>query len=125
MNTRFELYVKPNYNFLHWLRDEKNNYKGKAFWKYFLVKKISIEPKGVTVDFFEFYETGKPYIAYHYFNEKFDFEAIWNFSNYDNFNQAWHYLNVPQFYNNFSEVIDVLMIFYTKKINYLCNQVLS
>lgn len=123
--VRYELYVKPNYNFLHWLRDEENNYKGHKFWGYFTIKKIEIAEKGITIDFIQLDEEGIPHIIYHYYSKRFNLGGLWNFASYDNFDQAWRYLDVPQFYSSFSEIIDTLMPFYTKKINYDMGQFLS
>ena len=125
MSIRYELYVKPDYNFIHWLRDESNNYKGYRFWSYFTIKKININKNGITIDFFQVSEEGKPHVTYHYFTDKFNFDVMWNFTIYDNLTQAWRYLDVPQFFNSFNEVLDSLLIYYKKKINYLQGQLWS
>ena len=125
INVRYELYIKPDYNFIHWLRDEPNNYKGYKFWKYFTIKKIKIDENGVIIDFIQLDEEGKPHIKYHYYNKNFNFGALWNFAIYDNFEQAWRYLDVPQFYSSFSEIIDILLVFYNKKIKYTIRNILD
>lgn len=125
MSIRYELYVKPDYNFLHWLRDEDNTYKGHKFWKYFTIKKVEIAEKGVTVDFIQMDEEGVPHVTYHYYSKRFSFGALWNFTIYDNFEQAWRYLDVPQFYASFQEVVNTLLTYYGKKINYGIGQFLS
>jgi len=125
MDTKFKLYVKPEYNFLHWLNDEQNNYKGYGFWNNFCVRKESITDKGISIDFIEFSREGKPRVAYHYFSKDFTFGGMWNFTNYDNYTEAWRYLRVPAYFNSFKEVINCLLEYYNKKINYLCGQFLS
>ena len=125
MKDRFELYIKPDYNFIHWLRNEKNNYKGYKFWKYFAIKKTKINENGITIDFIEFSEQGKPHIAYHYFDKSFSLASIWNFEIYDNLQQAWRYLEVPQFYNSFNEALEVILKMYEQKVKYTCGQFMS
>ena len=121
----YELFIKTDYNFIHWLNDEENNYKDKKFWWYFAIKECKINPNGIIVNFYEFNETGKPYIAYHYFNKDFNLGGIWNFSNYDNLCAAWQYIAVPAHFDSFAAAVDQILYYYNKKINYLCGQFLS
>jgi len=123
--NRYEIYIKPDFNFIHWLNDESNNYKGYGFWKYFVIKQTKIDEPGVTINFIKLSEEGKPHITYHYQTKEFSFGAIWNFTNYDNLCAAWRYINIPAYFNSFNEAIDQILIFYNKKINYLCGQFLS
>jgi hypothetical protein len=123
--NRYELFIKTDYNFIHWLNDEENNYKGKKFWWYFAIKEYKTEPNGITVNFYEFNETGKPHIAYHYFNKEFSLGGMWNFSNYDNLCAAWRYIAVPAYFDSFAAAVDQILYYYNKKISYLCGQFLS
>ena len=123
--NRYELFLKPDYNFIHWLNDEPNNYKGYKFWEYFIIKQIKIDEPGIVINFIEFSEEGKPHIAYHYKTIFSDFGCMWNFSNYDNLCAAWRYITIPAYFNSLTEVIDYILNLYTKKINYLCGQFLS
>ena len=125
MNDRFSLYIKPDYNFIHWLRDEPNNYKGKNFWWYFVVKRNRIGYNGITVDLFKFTETGKPFIAYHYYNKNFSYTNMWDYGIIDNFTEAWRYIDVPQFYVSFKDVLNTILKLHGKKVHYLCGQYMS
>ena len=123
--NRYDIYIKPDYNFIHWLNDEQNNYKGYRFWWYFSIKETKIQSDGITINFYEFNEFGKPYVAYHYYSKQFSLDGMWSFSNYDNLCEAWQYINIPAHYDSFKTAIKQILLFYTKKINYLCNQYMS
>lgn len=123
--NRYELLIRPDYNFIHWLNDEQNNYKGIRFWTYFSVKETKIQPNGVTINFYEFDETGKPHVAYHYYDKNYSLSGMWNFSNYDNLCEAWRYITVPAQFNDFKTTVDCILNLYIKKINYLHGQYLS
>ena len=123
--NRYDIYIKPDYNFIHWLNDEQNNYKGYRFWLYFSIKETKIQPNGITINFYEFNEIGKPHVAYHYHSKEFSLGGMWNFSNYDNLCEAWRYINVLAHYDSFKTAIEQILLFYTKKIKCLCNQYMS
>ena len=122
---RYELYIIPDFNFIHWVRNEPNRYKGYKFWKYFSIKRTKISEKGISVDFFEFSEEGKPKIAYHYFNDKLSLNNAWNFGPFHNFEQAWHFLDVPQFYTSYTDALNTILELYNKKVQYTCGQYMS
>ena len=52
--NKYEVFIKPDYNFVHWLNDEPNNYKGEKFWFYFAIKETKIQPNGLTINFYTF-----------------------------------------------------------------------
>ncbi len=122
--NKYEVFIKPDYNFIHWLNDEPNNYKGEKFWFYFAIKETKIQPNGLTINFYIFNETGKPHVSYHYYNKEFSLNGMWRFWVYDNLCAAWRYITIPIQFESFSAAVNSILEFYNKKVNYLCGQVL-